>query len=102
MTQSLTEAQLLEDWMDLDAYIDLGQRVYTEMINSEKFKTSPDPIFIAIQVYEMSENLWLHVEASLKRIGRGVHDFGFTRFVISDENLIDFSLDRWNELKGKL
>lgn len=99
MTRELTEADVLSEIFTPSQYQDFAMQVYQEMVNSNVFKRD-DPIVFSIRNYEVSEKLFLHIEATLKKLDNGVHDFGFVRFVLTDD--FDFTLDRWNEAKRNM
>lgn len=102
MIKQLTEKEILSDFLTPSEYEKFAMRVYESMRNSKEYADNKHILF-AIQTYQTNDKLWLHIEASLKkaRFNNGFDDFGFVRFVISDEKMIDFSLDRYNELKDK-
>lgn len=96
MTRELTEREVLSEIFTPSEYQDFAMKVYQEAVNSDAFKND-DKIVFTIQNYQVDEKTFLHIEASLKKVGSGVHDFGFVRFVLT--NSFDFTLDRWNEAK---
>jgi hypothetical protein len=101
MTIELTEKEVLRDLLTPSEYQAFAMRVYKDLRSSKEYENN-DPICFAIQTYQINDSCWLHIEASLKKARFnefGVDDFGFVRFVLSDENLIDFTLDRYNEAK---
>lgn len=96
MTRELTESEVLAEFFTPLQYQEFAMKVYQELVKSDSFKTA-DPICFTIQNYQIDQNTFLHVEASLKKLKGGIHDFGFVRFVVTDD--FDFTLDRWNEAK---
>lgn len=99
MIKKLNEAEFIE-MFSLDFYNRVAETVLENIINTPEFKNDkPYSHHLCVLPCSLGkEKFSLTIEANCNKLGKGVCDLGIISMTLSDEEMPDVALDRYNEL----
>jgi hypothetical protein len=100
MLKNISEKEFIEI-IGYRSYLHFCKTTFNKIRQSKEFKQSKGSLFFTSMFFEVAENLYLIVEATINKEKSPILNFGIEKLIISDnkERLMNLLLDQYNTMK---